>query len=75
MTENAELKATVNRVEKVITKLETRMAQLEEQLNQNSKNSSKSPSTNQKVNYSLLPQAENRPYRSGASPILRNASF
>ncbi|MBS4166217.1 MULTISPECIES: DUF6444 domain-containing protein [unclassified Neochlamydia] len=35
----------MNRLEKVITKLEARVAQLEEQVNQSSKNSSKPPST------------------------------
>ncbi|KIC75772.1 Transposase of ISBst12-like element, partial [Neochlamydia sp. TUME1] len=72
--ENAQLKAMVNRLEKVITKLEARMAQLEEQLNQDSKNSSKPPSTDQKANRSLLTKAENRPYHPGASRYLLPAS-
>ncbi|MBS4167038.1 hypothetical protein NEOC65_002141 [Neochlamydia sp. AcF65] len=64
----------VNKLEKVITKLEARMAQLEEQLNQNSKNSSKPPSTDQKANRSSLPKAGNRPYHPGASRQLLPAS-
>nr|WP_166157949.1 DUF6444 domain-containing protein [Neochlamydia sp. AcF84]NGY95836.1 hypothetical protein [Neochlamydia sp. AcF84] len=64
----------VNKVEKVITKLEARIAQLEEQLNKNSKNSSQPPSTDQKASRSSLPKAENRPYHPGASRKLLPAS-
>jgi uncharacterized small protein (DUF1192 family) len=72
--ENVQLKALVNRLEKVITKLEARIAQLEAQLNQNSKNSSKPPSTDQKANRSTTPKAGNRPYHPGASRQLLPAS-
>ncbi|MBS4171173.1 DUF6444 domain-containing protein [Neochlamydia sp. AcF95] len=74
LTENAELRALINKLEKVINKLEAHIAQLEEQLNQNSKNSSKPPSTDQKANRSSLPKAENRPYHPGASRQLLPAS-
>ncbi|BBI18231.1 DUF6444 domain-containing protein [Neochlamydia sp. S13] len=72
--ESVQLKALVNRLEKIITKLEARIAHLEAQLNQNSKNSSKPPSTDQKANRSITPKAGNRPYHPGASRQLLPAS-
>ncbi|KIC74196.1 hypothetical protein DB42_BK00110 [Neochlamydia sp. EPS4] len=46
-------------MEKVITKLEARIAQLEELLNQNPKNSSQPPPMDQKANRSLWAKVEN----------------
>ncbi|BBI16783.1 Transposase [Neochlamydia sp. S13] len=47
---------------------------MEELLNQNSKNSSQPPSTDQKANRSLLAKVENRPYHPGARRKLLPAS-
>lgn len=66
-TENIELKATVNRLEKVIIALEARITQLESQLNQNSKNSSNPPSSDKKPNIPSIPRKEQRPFHPGVS--------
>ncbi|MBS4165062.1 hypothetical protein NEOC65_000109 [Neochlamydia sp. AcF65] len=47
---------------------------MEKQLNQNSKNRSKPPSTGQNANRSSLPRVENRPYPPGASRQLLPAA-
>ncbi|KIC75579.1 hypothetical protein DB42_AA00670 [Neochlamydia sp. EPS4] len=47
--------------------MKARIAQLEEQLDQYSKNSSKPLTTDQEASCSSLPQAENRPYHPGAN--------
>ncbi|WP_044882659.1 transposase [Neochlamydia sp. EPS4] len=72
--ENAELKAAVIKLKKIISKLEVRMAQLDVQINQNSKNSSEPPSTDRKASRSSTLKTENRPYHPGANRDLLPAS-
>lgn len=58
--ENAELKALVKQ-------LLERIANLESKLNNNSKNSSKAPSSDQKSNLPRIPRKETRPFHPGAT--------
>ena len=60
LEENALLKA-------MIKKLEEKISHLEAQINKNSKNSSKSPSSDKKPNLPLSQKKEYRPYHPGAS--------
>ncbi len=64
---NAWLEERNVQLEKRNTQLEERNAQLEAQLSQNSKNSSKPPSTDQKSNQPPVQRKEKRPLHPGAS--------
>ena len=65
--ENTILRAQVSELMATIKLLKERIANLEAQLNQNSKNSSKPPSSDQKTNVPPKKRKEGRPYHPGAS--------
>lgn len=61
------MKPTYEELEAIIQKLLVRIAELEAQLNGNSKNSSKPPSSDQKSNLPHIKRKETRPFHPGAS--------
>ena len=65
--ENAALKKDVAELKALVTQLLSRIADLESQLKQNSKNSSKPPSSDQKPNIPPVQRKEKRSFRPGAS--------
>lgn len=62
-----ELEKKVADLEAVVKQLLERIADLESKLNKNSKNSSKSPSSDQKSNLPQIKRKETRPFHPGAS--------
>jgi hypothetical protein len=62
-----ELKAENAKLKALVKQLLSRIADLESKLNKNSKNSSKSPSSDQKSNLLLRKRKETRPFHPGAS--------
>jgi transposase len=62
-----ELENEIKDLKKLVKQLLERIADLESQLNKNSKNSSKSPSSDQKSNLPQIKRKETRPFHSGAS--------
>ena len=67
--ENALLKREVAELRTLIEQLLARIADLESQLNKNSKNSSKPPSSDQKPNTLPAKEKKKRRFRTGVSPI------
>lgn len=65
--ENAALKIEVSELKALVKQLLERIADLESQLNKNSKNSSRSPSSDQKSNLPPKKRKETRPFHPGAS--------
>ena len=65
--EAVNLKAVAVNLKALVKQLLERIADLESQLNNNSKNSSKSPSSDQKSNLPRMPRKETRPFHPGAS--------
>lgn len=65
--ENTALKIEVSELKALVKQLLERIADLESQLNKNSKNSSKSPSSDQKSNLPPKKRKETRPFHPGAS--------
>lgn len=65
--EYAELKAENAELKALVKQLLERIADLESRFNKNSKNSSKSPSSDQKSNLPRIPRKETRPFHPGAS--------
>ena len=61
--------------DKQLKQLLKRIAHLEDQLNKNSKNSSKPPSSDQKSNLPSVKKKEKRPYHPGASRQLLSESY
>jgi transposase len=64
-----ELEAMLAKTQELLKKALERIAKLEEQLNLNSKNSSKPPSTDQKGNTSDTEKKKNRPTRAGKARV------
>lgn len=67
LEENRQLKEIIKRLEMIIAEQASRIAELESRLNKNSKNSSKSPSSDQKPNLLRRQPKEQRPFHPGAS--------
>ena len=65
--ENAVLKREIVQLQALTTQLSTRVADLESQLNKNSKNSSKPPSSDQKPNGPPAKGKKKRRFRTGIS--------
>ncbi|MEX0962401.1 MAG: DUF6444 domain-containing protein [Simkaniaceae bacterium] len=69
-----QLEARVAEQDKLIKQLLERIAHLEDQINKNSKNSSKPPSTDQKPNHRSEKKRKNNSYHPGASRQLLPAN-
>ena len=65
--ENALLREEISKLHILVKKLENKIDDLQSQLDKNSKNSSKSPSSDQKPNLPIVSKKEYRPYHPGAS--------
>ena len=63
--ENAALRLQISRLLVLVKKLEAKIDNLQARLDKNSKNSSKSPSSDQKPNLSMTSKKEHRPYHPG----------